>query len=238
MDLGLFARVVWRFKIVFAVGLVLAVALAVLSTAKVSFSGGAPTLTYRGSEQWQSQTSLFITQEGFPWGRVATSTPSASTYAAASGLANVAPVYARLASGDAVRALLRLKPGESVSGVPMLDQTQRPLPLIGINAVAPSARDATLLSLRAAQVFQKYIDHQQQAAGIPPNQRVVLQMVNGVSQLQLLTPHKKTVPIVIFLGVMIAVLALIFALENLRPRLHAARVSAAEAEHPPLQRTA
>ena len=66
MDLGLLARVVWRFKFLAAAGFVVAVLLAVLSTASVSFPGGRLTLKYRNPVIYTAQTRILATQSGFP----------------------------------------------------------------------------------------------------------------------------------------------------------------------------
>lgn len=248
MDLRLLGRVVWRFKWIVATGLILAIALAVLSTARVSFAGGMPKLTYRKAEVWQSQTALLITQQGFPWGRTfapatgadttpTTTTASGVTYLEAGGFANLASLYARLASSDAVRAGMRLAPGESVSAAPVVDTTNHALPIVGILGLAPSPAQAIAVSVQAARAFQRYIDAQQTAAHIPSGQRVVLQVINEVGQVQLLAGRKKTLPIVTFVGVLLATLVLAFVLENARPRVRVASALPA-AEPQSLQRTA
>ena len=64
MDLAQHAAVLWRFRAVVAGGLVLGIVLAVWRP--TSF----PSLTPRGSETWTSESSLLVTQSGFPEGRV------------------------------------------------------------------------------------------------------------------------------------------------------------------------
>jgi len=228
MDLALFARVMWRFKVLVGGGLLLAVVLAVLSTAKLSVVDGKPTLTYRKPAVWQSQTSLLITQPGFPWGRIAASTtPSSSpgspaTYLDAGGLANLTTLYTRLATSDPVISQLRLPRTESVSSQPVVDESDHILPIVGILGLAPTPREAARLSIRAADIFRKYVEDQEQAAGIPVNQRIVLRIVNRVSPPLLVLGHKKTVPILAFLIVLIATVGTAFVLENLRPRVRLA----------------
>ena len=79
MDLQLYARVLWRFRFVVAVGTALAIGLAFMSYYKVSFSDGV-SVTYREGEVWRSDATLFVTQPGFPWGRLGvSSTPCCST---------------------------------------------------------------------------------------------------------------------------------------------------------------
>ena len=63
MDLAQHAAVLWRFRAVVAGGLVLGIVLAVLAAYQL------PSLTPRGSETWTSESSLLVTQAGFPEGR-------------------------------------------------------------------------------------------------------------------------------------------------------------------------
>jgi len=69
MSLELDMRVLWRFRVLVLAGLLLAILLAGMAMFKVDFGGGAPKLTYRQSETWQSTARLLITQDGFPEGR-------------------------------------------------------------------------------------------------------------------------------------------------------------------------
>jgi hypothetical protein len=69
MDLSLYGRVLWRFKWIAAVGFALAIVLAVLATAKVTFHGWVPSLKYRHPVQYKALALLFVTQTGFPDGR-------------------------------------------------------------------------------------------------------------------------------------------------------------------------
>ena len=69
MDLKLYLRVLWRFRILMAAGALLAATLAFLSFVRVD-PGGSPLLSYRDDEQWVTYSMLFVTQQGFPWGRL------------------------------------------------------------------------------------------------------------------------------------------------------------------------
>ena len=241
MDLEVYTRVIWRFKFIVAAGFVLAILLAVLAVARISFKGGLPTFTYRKAEVWQSQTSLLLTQPGFPWGRAASTSatppPGSQSYLDAAGLSNLASLYANLASSDDVKRQLGLKPGELVTATAVVNQAAQPLPVVGILGDAATPKRASAISLEAADVFRRYIERQQTGAGIPADQRVILQTING-SKVQLLVGHKKTLPIVAFFAVMIATLGLAFLLENLRPRVPSAVEPAVDVPAQRLQRSA
>ncbi len=66
MDLALYGRVLWRFKWLVLLGLLLALALTVFSVAKVDGKGH---LQYRKQEVWQGEADVLLTQGGFPEGR-------------------------------------------------------------------------------------------------------------------------------------------------------------------------
>src|SRR5581483_3245223 len=68
MDLSLFARVVWRFRLLVLVGLVVAVAAALGSILTIRSSHGTESIGLRTKPSYESQISLLVTQPGFPWG--------------------------------------------------------------------------------------------------------------------------------------------------------------------------
>ena len=72
MDFKLFFAVVKRYKRVVISGTVLAVVLSVLSYGTPGLKGGKPTIIPRGSEVWQGDAEVLISEEGFPYGRAVT----------------------------------------------------------------------------------------------------------------------------------------------------------------------
>ena len=113
MDFQLYARVLWRFKLLFVLGLLLAVALATLSVVRVSGDG----LTYRQNELWSSTTRLGVTQKGFPTGRLLAQDPSLDPQKQAQRLGipiadpnrlnSLTLLYAELATSDPVLRQMR-----------------------------------------------------------------------------------------------------------------------------------
>ena len=87
MNLARHAAVLWRFRRITAVGLLLGVFFAVFASYSISPAGLKP----RGVSTYSSQSQLLVTQAGFPEGRVVlpvappasttwpTSTPSCSS---------------------------------------------------------------------------------------------------------------------------------------------------------------
>lgn len=222
MDTGLHLRVLWRFRVLLAVGLVLATVLAVLSFAKVSFAG-TPHLEYRHQEQWQGFTTLLVTPHGFPWGKSVF-----SEQADPARYASLALIYAKLATSDDVkRIMLRSGPITGEVDATYLSSTPgnssgAPLPFILISGTGVTPRRADILARRAASAFRAYISQEQAANAIPPEKRVAVTILNRTQQPVLLQGRSKTLPMVTFTGVIVLFVALAFILENLRPRIRLA----------------
>lgn len=231
MDIQLALRVLWRFRVLVAAGLLLAVTAAVLSFVRV---GDGFRLSYRQNEQWESLSEVFITPEGFPWGSTS-DTSGAGTSGSAAGpsqaqtvdpnhLNNSASLFLELGTSDPVLAYIRQS--GPIDGVlrtfpvfPDGNSDFAPLPMVTLSAVAASAPAARQLNARYLDAFVRYIKQRQASAGIADRQRIQLQVVRHPSAASLLQGRKLTRPIVIFMAVMLATIALAFVLENLRPRI-------------------
>jgi hypothetical protein len=239
MDLQLILRVIWRFRVVVGIGFLLAFGLAFLSYYKVT-PGGDRMLTPRQSESWESLSTIFVTSRGFPWGSTgvgsaagtaetdAESDADGSAAARRAGpdpvhLTGLASLYIRLATSDAVIEEVE-KSGPIVGGLQAFpvssDDTGRgaQLPMVTLAAQSIGPKEAEQLAARHVKAFVSYIEREQQRAGIPPEERVVLQVVRQPQKAELLQGRKKTRPIIVLVAVMIVVLGLAFTLENLRPR--------------------
>jgi len=218
MDLRLYFRVIWRFRIVVAIGLVFAIFMAVLSFVRIS--PGSPHVSYRQSQDWRSSTVFTLSGPGFAVG----STRGAGGSNSSVQLAALAAYYAPLALGDDVRRLM-LKDGpirgviDAQPAVNNLSAFKTPLPILTITADATSQEAAVTLAQRAARAFTTYVVQQQQRFAIPPSQRIQFNVLNAAKKAELVGPRKKTLPIVIFLTIMTAAIGLAFVLENLRPRV-------------------
>lgn len=219
MDLPIYLRVLWRFKVVVALGLLAACALAFLALVRVA-PGGSPALKWRKPNVYVSYSQLFVTQPGFPWGSL---TPPSS--ADAGRFTSLAIIFTQLANSDEVeRIMLRQGPvNGTVQAATVLDPTQRsPLPLVKIAALADSPGDAVHLARRATSALLSYIHDQQAVNGIPDARRVLVQEVSHPETATIYQARKKTLGIAVFIAVLLATCGLAFVLENLRPRVPAA----------------
>ena len=236
MDLQLYIRVLWRFRFLVLGGLILAFLLAFASIARIDFGGGTPSVKYRESEKWVSVGTLLVTEKDFPLGRsvfeeevppVGIDRPQTYTpnFAPSTRFIDLANTYAELVTGDAVREIM-LRDGPIrgiVEATPLVatNGSDAPLPMVSIRGLASTPEGAMLVAQRANKAFAAFLNIQQNRGGIPSSERAVLTQVRQPSPATtvMLEGRSKTVPIVVFLTVMLAVIGLAFILENLRPRV-------------------
>ena len=224
MDLRLFARVLWRFRLLAVTGFIAALLLAMLSYATIGLDGGVPTL--RGPEKaWESDATLFVTEGGAPWGRSTLESGIAGENEAAfsdpSRFIGLAALYARLADSDEVRRiLLRDGPVDGEYGalpVKTSDGTTF-LPLIAVLGYSDTPAGAVTLANRVAKAFQTYLMEEQKANKIPARERVELPFLNRATKATVFDAPSPAKPVFIFLLVFGLTVAIAFVLENVRPR--------------------
>ena len=242
MDLRLYLRVLWRFRIIVGVGLVLACALSFLSYAKVSFKGGSPKISYRQAVTYQATSLVFLTQKGFPYGYTVLpyqQTPGTGKtpagflpeYGSPGTFTQLAVYYALFVHSDTFQTLLRRHtrvPG-IVNAKTVMDSTGRnPLPYLDIAGFATSPTGAVTLANAGSKAFSDYLVGQENANHVPPSRRVQAEVVSKATQATVSNPRKKTTPIVVLLTVLLAAIGLSFVLENLRPRIRPLATDEAE----------
>jgi capsular polysaccharide biosynthesis protein len=230
-------RVLWRFRFLVLLGLLLAVLLSFLSFASVSFKGGSLKVAYREKATWQAKSTLLITERGFPAGARISGVEDPSRF---SGLA---VLYAQLAGSDAVqRIVLQRGPLKGrLTAAPVADYTTgvaASLPIVAILGEASSPAQAKRIARRGTEAFLAYMRARQQAADIPQQQRVLIQALNRPEKAEPVSGRRKTRPVIVFVAVMIAFLGLAFILENMRPRLRAVQTQPAEPSAHEVRRSA
>jgi hypothetical protein len=228
MDLPLFFGVVARYKRLLIGGVLLAGALAILAYGTPGFSDGRPIIKPRSSEIWDSEAELIVTREGSTEATRAPAT-GAPTSAQSAGeeegyFSTLAPIYAAVANGDVVREQLRLMrvPGTVKAAEVVATASDVTLPLITLTSSAPTATDAGLLTQRASSVLRNYVAAEQAHSGAPAAHQIKLQVVKSGLPPTLAKGRSVTAPMLVFVAVALAFLALAFVLENLNPRTAAA----------------
>jgi hypothetical protein len=235
MDLQLYLRVVWRFKWLVAIGLVLASSLAVYSVFQVSLK--SPHLKTRSVEQWKSTQTLLVTKQGAPWLR-----SDYSEQADPQRYSTLATIYVQFVMSNEVRALIDkrwpLTKYDVIQAFPVLAQSYNsnspPLPLISIEVMSFSAFRSQELAQHATAAFRDYLELLQAVNKVPTKDRVVVTTTRSYEPPLLIAGRSKTLPVVIFLTVMMGITGICLLLENLRPRVRAVTRDDAQ----PLRRSA
>lgn len=239
MNLPLYMRVMRRHKIIVGGGFLLAVALAFLSMARVSFAGGLK-ISYRSPEIYQAKELMLVSQAGFPWGRA---TPTvgdtskvdpAGAVAAQTRLTSIAVLYAQLANSDPVRQIL-LKGGfvkrKDIAALPVIQSYSSVgplLPLIEIDGNGPSKNIAISVARRESTAFLEYLQQQQESAKIPAAQRVVVQLLNRAETAQVVQGRKKTMSVLVFMVVFIGACVTALIRDNIQQNKLVEETPAAE----------
>jgi capsular polysaccharide biosynthesis protein len=233
MDLSVYFKVLWRFRILMGCGLLLAFSAALLSIARLDVDGGMPKLVYRSDEVWLSAATVFVTQSGFPSGRavfdefvrVETSEDSEATFVPRFGdvgrYSGLAELYAELAKSDDVqRAVLAGAPPSAVyEPEPARSPSGTVLPLIHMKGYGASPEIAAAIANRATDAFRTYLAEQQASNRIPQDKRVQVVEIRKATEAQIFEPRSIVRPMFIFLVMAMIFVALAFVLENLRPRV-------------------
>ena len=252
MDLTRHLQVLWRFRLILALGVLLGVLLAILASFKVSFDGG-PNLTWRSSQTFESSATLFVTQPGFPWGRVNLPAVTNSTDPAAQGAAaqedtgdskrreygvperfsDLAVLYAYLAGSEQVRELMRPRPRDQELLITPLSNpgTGAGLPLLKVDATGSDPARVQALSLSAVAAVKEYLKTQQERNGIEAGARVEIQVLNSPSKPFVTVGHGYMGSVIAFILMVALAVGLIYLLENLKPGTP--RLAPADAEHSP-----
>jgi hypothetical protein len=232
MDFKLYFGVIKRYKRMVISGVLLAIVLSMLSYGTPGLKGGKPTIIPRGSEVWEGEAELLISQAGFPYGSAVQQViPGKGTTVPAepigdyNSLASLSSVYAALANGTAVQQQVQTEsrvpmcslavnatgPCGTMVGAEVADiNTGSPLPLLTLTSSASTAADAARIATTTISVLGSEIARQQTAAGTPVNQRVVLQTLKSGAPATLTQGYSKSIPILVLLAITAASIALAF----------------------------
>jgi hypothetical protein len=217
MDIALHLRVIWRFRVLLLIGVVIGALVATLSVAKVEFGNGIPTLESREQKVYASSGRLLVSQSGFPLGRSTLSdllpgpTPI-PRFSPPARFTELAALYAELATSDPV---LR-RTGGRVSGLQVFPSTQ--FPIITFTATGLSPVQAQRNVQLAMAALSEYIAEQQRRNRIEAQNRVLLNVIVQPRGAFLVTKVSRVRPLAIFMLIVGGTLLGVFLLENLRPR--------------------
>jgi hypothetical protein len=197
--------------VIFVCGLVAAFILATLSMVRVH----GTKLSYRQSQVYQSDATLTVNGPRSPFGK---GTPPAGPANPGDWLSQLAMYYAQRAQDDEVQRQIPVGGFERlVTAAPVMDASGRNAqPFITVSGASTSAKDAVRTAHRGAELLIAYVE--KLSAATPLSQRAVLSISTDARKPVVIQPRKKTIPIFIFLVVLIATIGLIMVLENMRPQ--------------------
>jgi hypothetical protein len=230
MNLARHISVLWRFRRVMLLGALFGLALAFLAAYHV------PSLERRGAEQWTADSDVFVTQSGFPWGRVTlaqsgdpldgtgTETDSesdegATPFADPGRFSELAFLYSNLVLSDVVRNTIPGRPAPGMIRAEVLDATgggHSFLPIVKIITLGGTAESAVALNQATVDGLKSYLEKQQRESGTPTNQRVQISVINAPKDAVLVSGPSYSPSVFAFFLCIIAAVALAHILENLR----------------------
>jgi hypothetical protein len=207
MDINLFFRVIRRFRILIAIGVLVAALLAVLSFAKVTSSG----LVYRQPKQWSSTQQLSVSTNVPIKDRVNNPIPDAVP---------IAQEYATLATSNAVAPIIRRDAGGKPPGKLLAQDSPNSdgsaSRLFELEGIATSNAAAVAMAQLSTRALLEYLPVYN-ATNYPPPNEVKVTRLGGPTQAKIVKSPSKTRPIFVFLAVLLAFIGLAFILENMRP---------------------
>jgi hypothetical protein len=236
MNLATHAAVLWRFRAVTITGILLGIILAVIAAYKVGWDGG-PSLEPRGSETWTSESSLLVTQAGFPEGRVILpETPPPGTVPTTPDLqpdtgdkklqfadplrfALLAQLYAQLAVSDRVLEAVPGKPDrDQIEALTVEGPAATQLPVIQLTTTAASAVAAKDLNTNLVKALQDVLASDQERADISSQQRTRVELLSAPAAPTKTAGRTHTASILALLLCLIGAVAVAHLLAAIRDR--------------------
>jgi hypothetical protein len=215
MDLRTHLGVVWRWKFVVGLGLLLAVALAFFSVARVDVAHGF-SASYRDGETWKASETLLVNQRGL------LTNPAPGPESNPGWLTSLTSLYAQIANSSEIKSRvfrggITSKATGDYTVWQVFDQNNQPLSVLTFEGTGNSRSQAAANAKRASFDFRSYVNAQ--ASG-QQSKRVLISVLSpaSVRTASLAQGHKFTTPILVFLAVLLAALGLAYVLENLVPR--------------------
>ncbi len=230
MDLERHLTVIKRHQRLIGAGVAVGVLFAILATFSIGLGG----IDWRKPEQWQSGSTVLVTQSGFPWGRtqlpgvtdagqgvdpgVTRRRSGGSDFADPGRLASLATIYAFFAESKQVSALVPDRPaGSEITGEAVATRNGNgdPLPLFKVATTGDSEAAAQNLNERTIGALRAYVAREQALNRVPSTQRVEMQLIAG-PKAQMLSGHGYLLAVACFLLAIAAAVAGAYLLENVR----------------------
>lgn len=226
MNLTNAMRVLGRHKIL----LILGILIALLAAFATAFKVETLSLTPRTTPQYQAPTQLLVTDSTSVYSsrNPAQAVPQGQTAATARDLSSLTVVYAYLASSDEIQKKVEAQLGKlsTKESITADQRTTQPtsttntgtyrLPILEIIGTSPNPDRAEQITAAATKAFETEVAAQQAAAGVNPASRVHFQTIRAEKAAVADGSNPILAVVAIGLGVFIAFLAIIFAVDNVR----------------------
>jgi hypothetical protein len=228
VDMSRIFSVLWRSKWLFATGLIVAVLAAVTAGYRVENGSLEP----RAERSFTASTLVMLSGAGIPLYQAEAASPAAQAGVAApreQDLSTAAVMFAYIISGSTIRdevaeQIGALSPEESISAVQRTTQPSGSerfpgrlnLPIVEIQGTASTPERAAQLAETATASFRDYVTEQQEAASLDPDARVVLADIRDAVVAENDVSNTLAPLIAVWLGTLLAFIALIFILDNAR----------------------
>jgi hypothetical protein len=226
MDLPVYLRVLWLYKWLLAVGLILAIVAGF--AAGFSLKDGA--LESRSEKSYSAAATVLVSSKSNPLfqaeipGQQLTEGVTAPTPV---DLSQATVVYAYLVSGSEIRTAVEEQLGElsDVEKVTALRRTTQPtgdeqfpgrltLPVLNIIGTAATPSRAEEISVAANKAFQEYVTAQQEAQAVEASNRIQLTTLTENAAIEGENSNPLIPVVITALGVFLIFVALAFVLYN------------------------
>jgi hypothetical protein len=226
MNLSNVFRVIGRHRLLLVFGIIVAIGAALFT----GFRLETGTLAPRSQVEYRASTQLLVSDpvSVFSTRSAPQVLTDGTTPAAARDLSALTVVYAYLASSDELLAQVEgeigeLGPKESLTAAQRTTQptsttntgTYR-LPILDIMGTSPDPQRAEEISRTAAKLFQAFAAAQQDAAAVSDDARVQLPTIDERAALPVDGTNPMLPVVAVGIGVLLAFIALIFAVDNAR----------------------
>jgi hypothetical protein len=226
MDIRYHLGIIWRWRVLLVVGLLVAASVAYL----VTFKPGLGKPEWRSAATYTSTSRTAVTQPGFPWGRA--TLPGADpnqplvpdgerlrSFAPPQRFTDLAVVYAYLAQSDQVRRLISPTPLAQQINVATVPNpaTGDPLPIVEIATTATSSAGAQELNRATINALRAYLARNVRQNQVPLEDRATLEVLNPPTPGLLVAGRSLTLSVIAGLLALVATFVAIYVLENLYP---------------------
>ena len=236
MNLARHAAILWRFRAITAVGLLIGIFLAILASYQV------PSFEPRGDSTYMSSSQILVTQQGCPNCRVvlpvappvaggAPGTTDSTTddqsksdddvpaFADPGRFMLLADLYTQLITSDEVLRRIPQHPSAAqITATPLPANSGTILPIISLSAVGPTSKDAWALNMETIKALRGLINDEAAQNKVKADERVELQILKAPTAGALLAGPSHTASILALVLCLIGTIAVTHLLASLRDR--------------------